>query len=197
MITLFSTWYEDKDPERQQEIDYCLKMNQENEFIDEIVYFDGRPTYADFFRATRDGINILANADIYFDETLELVKSMGPKDAYALTRTEIRKGEFKSFDEVHTNAYCQSHWSQDVWIFNGKVNGIWGEFHLGRRGCDNRIAWEIHKAGYNLSNPSLSIRAIHVHKNESRNYSIKTPVSRPYKRVEPTKLYEKGRQAIN
>lgn len=37
--------------------------------------------------------------------------------------------------------------------------------------CDNRIALELRQAGYNISNPSKSIRTIHFHNTQIHNYS--------------------------
>ena len=76
---------------RQDEIDYCLKKNLENPLIKRVValmvkgvtemvehpkltiiYIEDRPTYQRFFNETRkyEGVNIIANSDIFFDETL-------------------------------------------------------------------------------------------------------------------------------
>jgi len=193
MINLFTGYFEAKDPQRKLEIDLCFAKNKANEYIDRIITFANRPTYQDFFNATKNypnDINIFANADIYFDETIKLVDRIGAKDCFALTRWELYKGEIIPFEQRHSGGAKARH-SQDVWIFRGAVNGVYGGFHLGIPGTDNRIAYEISKA-YNISNPSLSIKAIHVHREEERFYTIPAgsleKIPPPYKWVDQTKL---------
>jgi hypothetical protein len=59
--------------------------------------------------------------------------------------------------------------SQDVWAFlGGELVGIGDRIPLGYIGCDNAIAGEAMKAGYDVVNPALSIRAWHNHKSTGR-----------------------------
>jgi len=53
--------------------------------------------------------------------------------------------------------------------------------------CDNRIAHEISIAGYIMQNPAKTIRTIHYHLSESRNYDLRT-IPKPYLPVEVTEL---------
>ena len=88
MINLFSPYYECGEPERQKELDFVRDKNEANPLL-KVYYFEGRPCYRDFFTATRDypnDINILANADIYFDETIEKANDIGLRECYALTQ---------------------------------------------------------------------------------------------------------------
>ena len=188
-INLFISYYQCGDPERQEELDFCYNTNKMSGLFNEIINFTDRPKYNDFFEATKsypNDINILANADIYFNESIERVKTMLSMEAFALTRWEINEdGNIVSFDDMHQyNRGAQARHSQDVWVFNGVVNGIYGDFHIGRPGCDNRIAFEIMRAGYILSNPSHDIKCIHKHKNTERNYTMGELVPKPYKWVE-------------
>src|SRR5204862_5215377 len=49
--------------------------------------------------------------------------------------------------------------SQDVWAFEGPVKPVaFSDFALGKPGCDNRIAYELGQAGYEVLNPCLSIK---------------------------------------
>jgi hypothetical protein len=175
-INLFSSYYQVSDPERQAEIDFCRKANNGNKFIDAIYYFEaGRPTYADFFSWMREfpnDINILANSDIYFDETLELVKSIDVRTCYALTRWEEREEGIVPFEKGHTHNGAKAKQSQDVWVFLGEPRIKDGNFCLGQPGCDNKIAYLIRLNGYQVTNPSLSIRAIHRHKEDARTYNL-------------------------
>lgn len=55
--------------------------------------------------------------------------------------------------------------------------------------CDNRLAYEIQKSGYNIINPSLSIKLVHLHKEDNRNYkrTKENTVDPPYLTLQPCK----------
>lgn len=188
-INLFINYFQCGDAERQKELDFCFNTNIESGLFKKIINFDDRPTYNDFFNATKaypNDINIFANSDIYFNDTINLVREMGVKDAYALTRWELHKDKVVRFEEKHHyNAEAKAKHSQDVWVFNGVAKNIRGNFQIGVPGCDNRIAWEINNSGYRLSNPSDKIQCIHKHKEEKRHYTIKKPIPPPYLWVMP------------
>jgi hypothetical protein len=183
-VNLFVNYFEHPDPERQQEIDYCLQQNKANEYIDTVTLLDGRPSFNDFFDCMEENaINIIANSDIYFDETIKLVENIRKDQAYCLTRWELVEGKLKSF-KTRNRGMKPMH-SQDVWIFRGKPKKIPENIHLGIPGCDNKIAWHLQRQ-YRLKNPSSQIRAIHVHAERRRNYNPHNGVERyhpPYKFV--------------
>ena len=199
-MNLFINYFQCGDKERQKELDFCFNTNIESGLFKKIINFDDRPTYNDFFNATKvypNDINIFANSDIYFNETINLVRDMGVKDAYALTRWEIDNGEIVPFEEKHHyNAEAKAKHSQDVWVFNGVAKNIRGNFQIGVPGCDNRIAWEINNAGYRLSNPSDKIQCIHKHAEQARNYNIKKPIPPPYLWVIPNGVEQPRRGRI-
>ena len=196
MINLFTAWYQCHDEERQKELDFCRETNENHPLIDNYIFWEDRFTYYDFFEACKDypdHINILANGDIYFNDTLSYVTGISARECYALTRWEEEGNSIVPFESKHKyNKYAKARHSQDVWIFRGVPNRIYGAFHLGIPGCDNRIAYEIMRAGYLLTNPSLTIQAIHKHKEEARNYNIPEgvpkQVPKPWKWVEQSKL---------
>lgn len=192
-INLFISYFQCGDAERQKELDFCLDHNKKSGLFHSIINFDKRPMYSDFFELTKehkDCINIFANADIYFNDTINLVCGMAKNEAYALTRWEESGTSIVSFEEKHTyNKEAKARHSQDVWVFSGSVDRyIYGEFHIGVAGCDNRIAYEISRAGYTLTNPSDVIKCVHKHADDSRNYNVPKgyrdgKVSPPYKWV--------------
>jgi len=196
MINLFVSHYQCGNRQRQRELNFCLRENEKNPIIDAIKLFAERPTYTNFFEQTElfpNDINILANADIYFNETLEHIKEIGIRDCYALTRWELDGKTPVLFEEKHVrNKQAKAKHSQDVWIFKGAITSIYGRFPLGIPGCDNRIAYEIIRRGYRLTNPSLTVQAIHLHKIETREYNIPEgwpkQVQTPWKWVEQTVL---------
>jgi hypothetical protein len=183
MISLFTTYYEEKNPLRKSELDYCIDHNVNSLYIDRIYILNEscenfispkitsikickRPTYNDFFKlvnqeTSQDDINIIANSDIYFDSSISIIANkINNNTCFALTRWE---------DNILPYFY-KTDSSQDVWIFKGKVKTVKGNFTIGRWACDNKIAYEIKNAGYKILNPSLSIFAYHLHNSGVRNY---------------------------
>lgn len=190
MRNLFINWYVDDDSGRQEELETCLLTNLESGLIDRIflVSEDGnpvpkndmvvlidigrRPTFSDFFALVNlystdeNDINIIANTDIYFDDSIKVLDRIPMQNkCFALSRWDVlENNESRLHDHLD---------SQDAWIFKGKIKAyIDGDFHLGKRGCDNRILREIRVAGYNVANPSKIIKAHHLHITDKRNYSI-------------------------
>lgn len=190
MINLFIEYYKDNSIERQKELDYCINKNIENHFIDYIyllvnniadipfksnrifiINIKKRLTYNDFFKQTNKfptDINILFNADIYFDNSIYKVNELlGDKQCFALLRYNIINNsmESKIFDNRSD--------SQDTWIFKGSIPVIEGaDFNLGIGGCDNKIAYLLNNAGYKISNPCFILKTYHYHLTEKRNYSV-------------------------
>lgn len=186
MIRLFYNYYEDKNPNRKREIDFCLQKNMENKLISTIILESpGKPTYSSFFQqinklAEPDDISIICNSDIFLDETITLATTMKPNQMYALLRWEWY-GPNRIIFHPRPD-------SQDTWIVKGKVEKVFGDFTLGIRGCDNRIAHEFLTAGYDVSNPSMSIKTYHVHNSNIRNYTMADVVPPPYHTITPTSL---------
>ena len=107
---------------------------------------------------------IVANADIFFDDSLALVDDI-PLCGRMLCLS--RWDEDSDGRPVH---FDRSD-SQDAWIFEAPLPRIEAKFHLGVPGCDSRLAYETGKAGLILCNPSRSIRARHLHKSTVRRYT--------------------------
>lgn len=206
MIRLFVNWYIEKKQPRGKELNLCIEKNFHCEYIDEIVnlsdtplpetgkfkniQIDHRPTYSDFLKVVSDlaqpkDVSIIANMDIYFDETILLTKRMTDRDAYALTRWDVNAEGITFMNRAD---------SQDVWIFKGKPKEVKGaNINLGTPGCDNAMAYLIKKAGYRISNPSLSIKTYHVHSSGTRHYlngnkQIVKSAPEPYLLLKPTML---------
>lgn len=186
MIRLFYNYYEDKNPVRKKEIDFCLKKNLENTLINTVIIESpNKPTYEFFFQQINkvtgpDDINIICNSDIFFDETISLAENIKHNQLYALLRWEWHGPNNITFNERPD--------SQDTWIVRGKVENVFGNFTLGIRGCDNRIAHEFLKSGYTVINPAKSIKSYHVHQSNIRNYTMQDVVPPPYFTIMPSSL---------
>jgi len=198
MFNLFISLYPDKNPERRDELIRCLFINTCGVFIKQIYILNEgmvlpnnlstvqsrliahRTTYNDLFKfvnehTRQDDINIIANSDIYFDQTLQKAFNIKDNECYAISRVGMLKNYLA----------C----SQDVWVFKGKIRNVRADFPIGVPGCDNRLAHEIFKAGYEMTNPCKTIMCHHLHKGQSW-YDTKKhdKVPKPYRLVPPCEL---------
>ncbi len=121
---------------------------------------------------------VIANADIFFDETL---KSLDPYriegQLLCLSRWDVHAdGDLRLFDHSA---------SQDAWVFRAPIREFFSDFHMGVPGCDNRLAWEARQAGLELLNPAKSVRACHLHLSGVRRYGERDRVPGPSWPVAP------------
>jgi hypothetical protein len=177
--TLFVNYYRDSVPARQAELDRALELNLANRFIDRVVVLaeaappvmhsklqpvpcEGRPTFRKYFdtvnaHTSAADVNIVANSDIYFDDSVSLATAAFLRDrCLALTRWEVQPDG--SSQPLGWNN------SQDAWVFRGHLKAIDAcDYSPGQPACDWRLAAELRRCGYELFNPSLDIRAHHLH----------------------------------
>lgn len=205
MTNLFYNYYKSENIDRQKELDFCLQKNINNNLINKIYIFSSkkvenvsnkcqiinfeRPTFLDLFKfintvTNNDDINIIINSDIYLDETLNLIKNINNK-ILCLTRYDVLSNNKIQF----FNSTC----SQDTWIFKGKIKEInEANFTQGIAGCDNVIAHLFEKHGYEVINPSLTIKTYHLHNSDCRTYikdgKVLYRLPPPYKLLKPTIL---------
>lgn len=182
-INLFVQVYKSDNPKRQKELDYCLKVNKELN-INSVPYFNvieinERLTFNEMFKLTQQypkHINIIANSDIYFDETILNTRWINERECYALSRWDYSNGSAVLFNRKD---------SQDVWVFNGSVHENIGHYNLGVAGCDNKLAFELKQSGYKVLNPSKTIHAIHLHESNHRTYLAKDRLVEPFHFIMP------------
>ncbi len=207
MVNLFISLYPEKNPLRQLELVECLEINStvfDNIFIlaendAEITFIpENIPTKAKIYRLPTNSrptvktylncinhvcdesdINVLANSDVYFKETIPDL----PKNAcYLLTRYDILKD-----GTIH---FLNRKDSADAIVFKGVVKyPRYSDYFWGQPGADNRSCWEFKEIGYQVSNPSLSIKCYHLHHGEkSYNTDTAPRVQRPYHFLPPCEL---------
>lgn len=158
-------------------------MKKNYQVFDRMIVVKGRPTFNQLFKLSEkfpDDINVFCNSDIYFKE-IESLRGIKENECYALTRWD-QKGERLTFFNRRD--------SQDSWIFKGAIKPMNANFTAGMWGCDNRLAYEIMRVGYKITNPSLSIITVHLHEVDARNQE-RTPqntVPQPYYLVDPCAL---------
>lgn len=184
LVMLRVDLYEDKNPERNAELVHCRTVNQQR--FDVVVGFRRRSTYREMMTdpAPTAGITVIANADMEFPvETIEALRWLDLGNvAFALTRWNPEPDGTLKLQHPHPRG------SQDCWIFQGPPKDVRADFTMGRPGCDNRFAKELDLAGYDVRNPSLTLKTIHRHTSEVRNYTRADVVERPYLLVEPCEL---------
>jgi hypothetical protein len=204
-IALLTEWYRDTSEKRQEELRLCLKRNAENSHISEIYLCGSKedlasaPTHDKIRRVTSNArmtfnnfltlaaaalpgrICIVANGDIYFDETLALVSKIELEETvHCLSRWDLRVDGGLDFSNTDRN--------QDAWIFKAPLL-VSANFYPGLPGCDNRLAWLIYNEALRpVANPSLSIRACHAHLSNKRNYRETDRITGPYLYVPPTRI---------
>ena len=193
-MILVTSYYITKSPERQEELKECLIRNNDNKYIEKIYLLNNDIHELDFirnknkinqiivdsnksnFKDSIDFINkylenetiILANSDIYFNDTLEKINNidLSKKVLCLLRYNKLENDEidiFRHFGEPRTD-------SQDSWIFNSPLNVDLDkiDFNFGIPGCDNIFASELYNSNYELSNPSYDIISIHLHNSNER-----------------------------
>ena len=195
-VNIFYNYYKDIFEDRHNEILFCLnkllnnrnidkiyvlcsdELFLENEKLIKIDFNEKFPKFKDFFNiinfiSNESDINIILNSDCYIDEeNIKLIKdNIHLDESYLLSRWEIlnlNPFRIEHFNIIHKD---ESGCSQDAWVFMGVPKSkLGGDFHFGKAGCDNAIAYEFEQSGYNVFNPSKSIKIYHYHQTEKRTY---------------------------
>lgn len=205
---------------RVNELNFCLEKNLKNKYFDAFYFFiherdesyykwlikkqfnfkgvyqfsiieQDRITFQTIFSDINvyntNDIWIIANSDIFFDDTISKIDFIDlEQHTLALTRWE--------FNGKDQSRYIGWDYSQDVWVLKSpiKIDMRNLDFHMGKPGCDNRLAYEFSR-NYKVINPCKSIRCHHYHISNYRNYTpgdISDTVPEPYLTVKPIKLNE-------
>src|SRR4051812_23896984 len=102
MIHLFVQRYEDPNPQRNAELTECWERNTANPLL-LVTAISFRPTFTELFHLAGEGvpeddISIIANSDIYFDETIAITQRLQPKECWALSRWDrMPNGKLQAF----------------------------------------------------------------------------------------------------
>lgn len=198
---LVTPFYLPSNDKRLKELEYCVRRNEENPLIDVIILvveketdlnlipkgtkiktrcINRRPTYADLFNIAKNnlkgskGLMLIANSDIFYmqDDIVKIKERIKEGEVFALSRWDF---SFKEGNKHHDT------WdSQDSWIFKDSILPGNYDIKVGIPGCDNRIAFELQKAGYDVKNPSKTIKSYHYHVSEYRTYKEEDRIEEPY-----------------
>jgi len=209
-LYLIQQYYTSPNSKRDKEIKHALQKNIENPYIDKIIllnekktsYPDSkkiqevvighRLTYRDIFEHIKslppNTLVIFSNSDIYLTETFRQLWTLNLKDTFlSLLR----------YEESTQELFGPRPDSQDTWIIRSDCvqNRSWDmkslDFQFGKAGCDNAINVELLKKKFVVANPSLSLKTMHVHTSEVRNYNPLDPIEKPfYLYLDPTGLHD-------
>jgi len=210
MIRLFTAWYDAQNPVRQRELRECLRRNLDNPHIGQVWLWKDSgvtpggvsklsvreenhpPTFTELFALANTvcvpgDVVMIANSDVWFDNTAALVEQIGPHQCYALLRWESNGKLFSSLDGKPRPD------SQDAWIFRAPIRSIKADFGLGRPRNDNALAYRLSRGGYDLHNPAKTIRIHHFHASNVRPFaSKKYRIPPPWLHLEATEIHERG-----
>lgn len=180
--------YVPADRARRAELEECRRRNAQ---VMELVEYGGTDVPPTFERlmsfvaylASPGETWAIANADIYFDETIHKLRRSHQLGLSVLALTRREEGKLK------VNAWH----SQDAWVFD-PFDGVtarplrlpFADFEPGRYACDNRLAFELAREGRHVFNPCEHIHVHHLH--ADRRPNIKPWVPGPYLFVPPTPL---------
>jgi len=181
-MILFHERYTSADPAREAELEIVRRRNAAAGVFREIVAVadGGRRSFADFFTlaAARcpGELCVIANADIAFDHSLPAVARLFERHTrpllVALSRWDDPAGPSMEGRVDPKTWRFYSH-SQDTWLFvAGGLPRFEAGFTLGIPACENRLAYEAHRAGIAVVNPALSVRSWHHHATGTRTWKL-------------------------
>ena len=165
--------YVPADESRARELAATLEANKNCQAFREIFVFrnPSRLMFGHAFGVAaekyRGQVCVLANADIQFDASAHLIRAViGEKVLVTLTRWEADASP-RMIGQVKNERFYSG--SQDAWAWiGGELVGVGDATALGYIGCDNAIAGAAMNAGYDVVNPSLSIKTRHNHAGTGR-----------------------------
>ena len=155
--------------------------------------YNYRLKYCDAVKFINDNLKgnicILANSDIYFDETLfKINRKIIHNNFFALLRYDEDNDGNKKIFTRHGQPRDDS---QDCWIFQSPLNVNLKkiDFSFGTPGCDSIFATCVYEEGkLRISNPCYDIISIHVHNTEFRTYNEDNRIHGKYCLLPPCKI---------
>jgi len=193
---------------RLLELQEALKRNVENPHIDTItllnervytadelgsdslkikqVVIERRVRFGELFAPRNFGYVVVANADIFLDETISRVRNTNlhcSKQVLALLRYEFTSTELQTCKLFGPRAD-----SADTWIFhsNQPLPLHLFNFELGSPGCDNKLNYLFYLLGFSIYNVPSFVRSYHCHEGDTRSYTATTKLQPPFMLLAPT-----------
>jgi len=123
-----------------------------------------RQTYKDLMdrgKTRTNTICIIANTDIWFDDTLaEVFKGLPRDKMLCITRYDSSR----AYGLHDTHGICH-----DVWIFRSDIYDFPCDIQMGILGCDPTFHWNAWTHGITLENPCYDIKTYHEHYDQSHD----------------------------
>jgi len=204
-LHFITQFYVPPKPRRAAEITQTLLKNAECSYIDRIILLNEqrldipirsikieqhvvghRLNFQTVFKyiyekVPRDTIVVIANADIFLDDSWRLIWSVSMRDMFL---SLLRWDEPESPDKKLTLFGPRSD-SQDSWVIlsNSVKDRSWDwdtlDIPFGQNGCDNAITYEMLRNRMLLANPCMSLITHHLHCSGYRTYAPTNIVSKP------------------
>ena len=214
-IHLIIQYYNDANPERQNEIDFCVQANLENPHIIQVhnlteqntiipdwlssheKYIECRVdrwlTYKMAFDYANENLPqqtvALSNLDIFFDHSSNWEESkqfINSDIVFCLSRHEFDGiGAAKKDENLQKLAFANC---QDTWIWKSPVTVEDCDFMMGRLGCDNAIADRFKRSGYMPLNSPNQFKTFHFDACRGKNIANQLILQKP----NPERPEEKG-----
>lgn len=195
-LILYTQHHRARTPERQQELDHCLRSNLQHPALDQVIVLrepdapalpgpsrmevqqleEANPltysTWIQLLSQEQDAIGILINADIALGKGFErLPEALNTADSALALSHYNPLGESKP---ATLNQF--PHWTQHTWALRSDAPITQSllyasSFPISIRGCDNRIAHTLWTHGLVVKNPCHHLETIHHQANEHRNHN--------------------------
>jgi hypothetical protein len=216
-VFFITQYYTPDKTKRQREIDLCLKKNIECAYIDKIVLLNEKlyelPYQSEKVRQVNVGsrlrfdtvfkwiyenvpagaIVVIANSDIYMDESMKLLWSVSMKDKFL----SLLRWDDSEDPTEQPKLFGPRADSQDTWIISSdsvkERTWNWADLAIpfGKGGCDNAINIEMLRKKFLIVNPCLSLITHHVHTSGYRTYNPRDIVEKPmYMYINPTGIHD-------
>jgi len=200
-IHLVTQFYMPHDPERMAEVREALRRNVTNPFLDSVTLLNERfytadelgitspkiiqtllphrVKFSELFAPRYTGYTVVANADIFLDQTIANVRSTNlhtAKRVFSLLRYEFTTPRLEDCPIFGPRAD-----SADTWVLHSAnplpLNLF--QFEMGRPGCDNKLNYLFRLLGFDVCNDPTFVRTYHCHKSAERQYAL-AAVPAPY-----------------
>jgi hypothetical protein len=199
-FVLFTSLYEERNIQRQEEFLQCIEKNLKNSYLKKILIFFERKNTKPVFE---EKIKIIASANeklnlVYinsrptFQYYFQFANDFFPLEKIIVSNGDIFFDTTLSFlDEkaLDNSLICLTRYDsirseefelhdkdlifspcQDSWIFQSPIKNFFCDIQLGILGCDPSIAYYAYCAGLKVYNPCKSIITYHLHQSNIRTY---------------------------
>ena len=136
------------------------------------------------------GYIVIANADIYFDSSLQNIYGL-QLEKHKRLLAQLRYDLPTKHSSTHRPLlFGPRPDSQDCWIFHSTHNPLEGDrgvfnFPFGKSGCDNKVAYLFAALGFEVCNDPIVVKSYHIHRTEIRDYNPNDKVPGPYLLIGP------------